>query len=450
MTASKSKLNSVIFTILTLSAPAIIEHIMSTLLQYVDTAMVGHLGEQATAAVSITTTITWLIGSAQYAAGTAFLALIAKAVGANHQEQIQKDSSHALFISIVIGVVLGGISIVLSPFIPIWMGAEKTVQKSASIYFLIISIPMIFRAMTTILGCAIRATKDTRTPMYIGIAENVLNILLNYLFIYVFSLGVIGAAIGSAVSYTASGLVMLVAFKKNSVLYPACAAKQKTRFKPDSKVLKECAKIGLPLLATNCTSCLGYVFFAALVSSMGTVTFAAHSIAVTAESLFYTPGHGLSIAISTLCGNALGERDEEKLKLLKKGGVIISTVLMCVSGAVLYFTAYPLMCLFTTSQRVALLGSQMLKLVAFSEPFFGLKIILEGIYNGLGKTKYPFYVETFSMWCIRILFTFFCVKIWHLDLQYVWYCMIADNVFKALVLLIPLKKYTVKSSELEI
>lgn len=79
----------------------------------------------------------------------------------------------------------------------------------------------------------------------------------------------------------------------------------------------------------------------------------------------------------------------------------------------------------------------MLRLVAFSEPFFGLTIVLEGIYYGLGRTRYPFFVESGSMWGVRILLTYFCVNVWHLDLQAVWYCMIADNVCKAVLIAIP-------------
>ena len=79
----------------------------------------------------------------------------------------------------------------------------------------------------------------------------------------------------------------------------------------------------------------------------------------------------------------------------------------------------------------------MLKMVAFSEPFFGLMIVLEGIYYGLGRTKYAFVTETSSMWGIRILFSFLCVRVWELDLRAVWYCMIADNVCKSVLFVLP-------------
>ena len=419
-------------TLLALSIPTMVEEILATLLQYVDTAMVGRLGEQATAAVSITTTINWLVGSIGGAIGTAILAMISRAVGSGDRELVRSLSKQALFLATGCGIVLGSTCIFLSPFIPVWMGAEETIQAEASAYFFIISLPMILRVYTTILGASIRATQDTRTPMMISMTANGLNMVLNYILIYSLNLGVRGAAIASALSYSVSGFLMFCAYRKNERLNWRWR-----EFSIDFPLLKECAKIGVPVLGTSMTSCLGYVVFAGLVSGMGTTIFAAHSIAVTAETIFYIPGYGLRTATSALVGTALGEKNQIKLKDTGNLSVIMTVFLMCFSGLILYLVAYPLMCLFTPSETVAKLGASMLRLVALSEPFFGLMIVLEGIFYGLGRTKYAFMVETFSMWGIRILFTFLCVKVWNLDLRAVWYCMIGDNVCKALLFVLP-------------
>ena len=205
--------------LITLSIPTVLEEILHTLLQYVDTAMVGRLGEQATAAVSVTTTITWLINSISGAAGVAVLAMISRAVGSGDEKRIKKISEQALLLTVVFGAVTGGISIVLSPYIPVWMGAEEAIWKPASVYFTIVSIPMVFRSASIILAAAIRGTKDTRTPMFISIGSNLLNAVLNYLLIYTARLGVTGAALASAVSYTVSGVFMFAAYRKKEKLY---------------------------------------------------------------------------------------------------------------------------------------------------------------------------------------------------------------------------------------
>lgn len=416
-----------------LSIPTILEEMLATLLQYVDTAMVGQLGQNATASVSVTTTITWLVGSICSALGIATLSMISKAVGSKDKERIRRISSQMLMLAVGCGLLVGGLSMALSPYIPLWMGAEEEIQKDASVYFFIISVPMVFRACNSILGAAIRATKDTKTPMFINLSANLLNVLLNYVMIYIWGWGVTGAAVASAISYTLSGCCMFVAYRRNQLLHWEWKS-----FKVDGAILADCAKLSIPVLATNVTSCLGYVVFASLVTGMGTTIFAAHSIAVTAETIFYIPGYGLRTATSALVGISLGEGNRKKFENTSFISVILTMAMMVLSGVVLYLTAYPLMCVFTNSEEVARIGAEMLKLVAFSEPFFGLMVVMEGIYYGLGRTKYTFWVTTLSMWGVRILFTWICVELWNQGLTEVWYCMIADNVCKAVLLVLPM------------
>lgn len=419
-------------TLLFLSIPTIAEEVLATLLQYVDTAMVGQLGEQATASVSITTNVTWLVNSIAGAIGTAVLVLISKAAGAGDERQVRKMSQQALFLALASGILLEIVSVALCPYIPVWMGAEPAIQEQASRYFFIISVPLVFRYISTILGAALRAVQNTKTPMLISLAANGLNIILNYLLIYKAELGVDGAAVASAFSYVLSGVLMFLSCRRNSQL-----RWEFREFSLDAGLLKECASIGTPVLGTSMVSCFGYVVFAGLVSGMGTTVFAAHSIAVTAETIFYVPGYGLRSAASTLIGNARGEGSMKKLKTIGILSVLLTVTIMCVSGIVLFLGAHLLMGLFTPSQPVVELGAEMLRLVALSEPFFGLMVVLEGVFYGLGRTRYAFAVEIIGMWGVRILFTFLCVEYWGFGLRAVWYCMIADNVCKAVLFSVP-------------
>lgn len=429
---------SILRTLIILSIPTILEEVLSTLLQYVDTAMVGSLGENATAAISVTTTITWVVNSIPHGAAVALLALIARNVGADKKENITKYSKQAVFFILVCTFMVGVPSLMLGKYIPEWMGAAPDICESASRYFMIISLPMLFRVTSSVLGSVIRATKDTKTPMYINLLSNLLNIGLNMVFIFGLDWNVTGAAISSAISYTVGGILMFAAYRRNRLLYWKW---EKLRDIFDWEATKEVVCIGMPVMGNSLTSCFGYVIFARLVSGMGTRVFAAHSLAVTAETLFYIPGYGLRTATSTLVGIALGEQDEKKLDHVCKVSIYLTVAMMFLSGMVLYFIAVPLMKLFTPVEEVALLGADMLKLVAFSEPFFGLMIVLEGIFNGLGKNQYAFVIETASMWGVRILFSYLCVVVWKLDLQAVWYCMIMDNVCKAVLLWIAKLRY---------
>lgn len=433
ISAMKNRKIDLLKNLIFLSIPTVLEEIMSTLLQYVDTAMVGRLGENATASVSVTTTVSWLIHSIPSAVGIGILALISRAAGSGDINLLKRQSKQVLLFVLFIGNIIGVVSMALSPFIPKWMGAEPEIQKQASVYFFIISIPMVFRVASMLFGSALRAIKDTKTPMFINLGANILNIALNYIFIYICSLGVIGAAIGSAVSYTLAGIGMYIAYRKKPLLKYKLSS-----VKLDKEIMRSCTKISLPVMMTSIVSCLGYVVFASLVTDMGTTVFAAHSIAVTAETIFYIPGYGLRTATSATVGNSLGEKDRQKFKTVSKMSIALTVIMMIINGVILYNIALPLMYVFTPIESVAVLGAQMLKLVAFSEPFFGIMIVMEGIFYGLGRTKYAFAIETVSMWGIRIFFTFLSVKHWNANLTAVWLCMIADNITKAVLFLVPL------------
>ncbi len=421
---------NVLRSLVVLSVPTVIEHISSTLLQYVDTAMVGHLGKYATASVSTTTTVNWLIGNFMFALGIAALAVISKANGENDTQRMSKVNSHMLVYSIVMGVFLTVTCIGLSPFIPVWMGTEEIVRHDATVYFAILSMSLVPRTFAIVFASSIRATKDTKTPMIINISSNIVNVGLNAVLIYGAGLGVTGAAIASAVSYTGAGILMAV----------IASGREKIRIRKeyirhmDGGILKETVKIGLPVLGTGVTSCLGYVFFAGMVSGMGTTIFAAHSIAVTAEELFYIPGYGFRTATSSLVGNSIGEGDKKKQSTTEKLSIYITVGAMVLSGILLFFLSEGLMRMFSSDAEVISMGAGVLKLVSFSEPFFGLMIVLEGIYYGKGKTRGVFIIETLCMWGVRIALTYVTVHFLNGDLTHVWYCMIADNVLKALVL----------------
>lgn len=420
-------------TLITLAIPVILEQILTTLLQYVDTAMVGRLGAQATASVSQTTTVNWLIGSVFGAVGVAVTAMVSSAYGAKDYTKIKRITNQVLIYTLFCGIFTTLAATLLSPFIPIWMQAAVEIRKSASEYFFIISTVLLFRAANMIFASAMRAVKDTKTPMVINMGANVLNVILNYLLIYTAGLGVRGAAIATAISSAISGTLMFCAMQKNSLLKTYYS-----KFSIDRTILKESSNIALPTLATSAASCMGHVVFASLVSSMGTTVFAAHSIALSAETIFYLPGYGLRSATSTLIGISVGEDNREKFKTVKQQSILVTVFMMIITGLTLFLFARPIMAIFTPDQQVIDLGARVLRLIAVSEPLYGLMIVSEGIYYGLGKTNIPFFVETTGAWAIRIVFTVICVKVLHTSLFEVWLCMLADNTFRALAMAIPL------------
>ena len=426
-------------TIMALAWPTIVEQVMQTAVQYIDTAMVGSLGTQATAAVGATGTVGWLIISTFSALGVGFLALIARACGANDVAGAKKAVSQATLIVVAAGLLSTVVCSSISRVVPVWMQVEPAIRDLAGTYFFIIYLPMLPRSASMIFGTVLRAAGDTKTPMKVGMIVNCINIVLNFLLIYetramtllgfTFTmpgagLGVVGAAIASAAAFTWGGIHITYVLWKHPMVSPKGMS-----LKPDMSILKPCVKIAFPNMLQRFGTSLGFVVFSSMINALGQVATATHTIANTVESAFYIPGYGMQTAAATLAGNAYGAKDKKRMKSLSDMFIPIEVILMILSGAALFFSAPALMGLFSKSPEIIELGSTVLRMVAISEPFYGVSIIVEGMMMGVGRTKAPFVYNVIGMWCIRIVGTFICTKLLGMGLISAWACMIAHNMF---------------------
>ena len=424
--------------VVALAWPTMLQELLQTVVQYIDTAMVGTLGTAATAAVGATTTINWLVNSTISAVGVGFLALISQAAGAGDKTLAKKASAQAVLVTLICGGVFTALCLTLSPFVPTWMQVDEGIRTLSAKYFFVLYSPMLFRAAIIIFSMILRSVGDSRTPMLIGLMVNVINVILNTFLIYptseisLFSFrftfygagwGVVGAGVASAVAFAVGGVVITIALWRHPVASPKGA-----KFRFDGEILRPCFRVALPNALQRFGTCMGYVAFAAMVNSLGEVSTAAHTIANTVESAFYIPGYGMQAAAATLAGNALGAKDNDRIKALAKMLIIIEVVLMVVSGGLLFIFAPQMMTLFSKDSMVISLGAIVLRMVAVTEPFYGVSIIIEGMLQGMGKTLMPFVANISGMWGIRILGTFICTNLLSLGLVSAWGCMILHNL----------------------
>ena len=424
--------------ILALAWPTMLEQLMQTAVQYIDTAMVGSLGTEAMAAVGATTTVGWLIGGMVSAWGVGFLSFIARACGAGDKQAAAKASAQAVIVTAAAGVVFTAVTLGLSGVIPVWMQVDPAIRPTASRYFFILYTPMLFRAATIIFGTVLRAAGDTKTPMKVGIWVNLINVVLNFLLIYptrpltvlglTFTMpgagmGVVGAAAASAIAVAVGGIYIAIVLWKHPMISP-----KGQRFRPDKTILMPTVRVAIPNMLQRFGTSLGYVSFAAMINALGQVATSAHTVANTVESLFYIPGYGMQTAAATLAGNAYGAKDGKRMKRLARMFIPIEVGLMIFSGGALFLLAEPLVRLFSADEAVIALGTTVLRMVALSEPFYGFSIIVEGMMQGVGRTKLPFIFNVAGMWGVRILGTFICTVFLGMGLVSAWACMIAHNL----------------------
>lgn len=425
--------------ILALAWPTMLEQLLQTTVQYIDTAMVGSLGTQATAAVGATGTVNWLVSSTISAIAIGFLSYIARARGEGDGEKARAASAQSVLAVVVCGIFFTVLTLGLSRYVPVWMQVEQGTRELAGRYFFILYTPMLFRSASIVFGTVLRAAGDSKTPMRTGVAVNIVNVILNFLLIYPTrtvniiglrivipgaDMGVLGAAIASAVAFTAGGVIIFVALWRHSEISP-----KGQRFRPNGIILRQCLKVAAPNALQRFGTSFGYVVFASMINSIGDAATAAHTIANTVESAFYIPGYGMQTAAATLAGNAIGAGDGQRLKKLGRTILRIELLLMAFSGGALFLTASPLVGLFSDHAEVIFLGATVLRMVALSEPFYGVSIIIEGMLQGMGRTVLPFVLNLLGMWAVRIIGTWICTQIFGLGLIAAWGCMIAHNLF---------------------
>lgn len=424
-----------------LAWPAVVQEALSTVVTYIDAAMIGALGANASAAVGLTGTVSWFVSSIPSAFGIGVLSVCAQADGANDGDTIKKAGQQAFFIMLALGILLTAASLAVAPYIAVWLGGDPVILKDATTYFTITSIPMIFKVSLCVLPNALRGVSDMKTPMYINLLMNALNIGIDFFLIFptreIFGitvpgagLGVLGTSIGTAAAYLIGGIAMIIRYFGNKRF-----DFKHTGFHFDREVMKKCLGIGAPSALKRGLICTGHIVFSSMVARLGVIPFAAHTIALQAEQAFYIPGYGFQSAAATIAGNAVGENDENKLNRFT---LLISSIaggLMLAAGVILFLFAPNLMGIFTPDAEVIELGAAVLRIVAVSEPIYGVLVIIEGVFDGMGDTKAPVIYATFTMWGIRILGSFIMIKLFNLGLQAVWLMMIADNIARCILLL---------------
>ena len=429
---------SLLPTVLSLAWPTMLEQLIQTAVQYVDTAMVGSLGTAATAAVGSTVTVNWLVGSTVAAFGVGFLSQISQAFGAGEEKRARAAAAQSVLAVLVLGAVFTALTLGLSPFVPGWMQLAPALRETAARYFFVLYLPMLPRTALILFGTVLRAAGDTKTPMRIGLRLNIVNVAGNFLLIYaprtvtLFGVsvrlwgagwGVVGAAAGSAIAFAYGGAAITLALWRHGRISP-----RGLPLRPDGQVLRPCLRVAFPNMLQRFGTSLGYVAFAAMINALGETATAAHTIANTVESAFYIPGFGMMSAAATLTGNAIGAGDERRRRDTARLIFLCEIAMMLVSAALLFAFAPAMVRLFSRDAAVVLLGSTVLRMVALSEPFYGVSIVTEGMLQGAGKTRAAFVFNLCGMWGIRIVGTFICTRLLGLGLVSAWGCMIGHNL----------------------
>ena len=439
-----------LYLILRLSLPAIVAQVTSVVMQYIDASMVGQLGAQNSAAIGLISTTTWLIGGLCGAVTTGFTVQVAQRIGAGEDKTARGIMRHGLLTAFCFACLLCTLCLSISSWLPRFLGGEDAILERSTSYFRIYACGLIAMQMSGIAGGMLQSSGNMKVPSTVNILQCCLNVFFNALFIFEsgertlmgitfsmpgFGLGVKGAALGTAASQAICALLMLffLLFRSETL-----KLRRQERCPVTKKEMRMFFKISIPVGTENAIMGFAQVMSTKIVSPLGSVALAANSFSITAESLCYMPGFGISAAAVTLVGQSIGAGRRDLTKRLGYMTTCMGIAVMAVIGVLMYLLAPQMIGLLSPDPEIQALGAKVLRIEAFAEPMFAASIVASGVFRGAGDTLVPSLINLFSMWAVRL--TLAALLAPRIGLQGVWLAMCIELCVRGVLYLIMLAR----------
>ena len=435
--------------IVALSIPSILAQVTSVLMFYIDASMVGSLGAEASASIGLVEPATWLFGSLVSATAMGFYVQAAHFIGAKDFGQARSVMRHGYIFGLAISLVLMAIAATIASPLPRWLGGGADIQHDASIYFLIYSAAVPIHLIENLSSQMLKVSGDMRHPSFIAVAMCFADVIFNFIFIFPtreitilgthltvfgFGLGVAGAAIGTllAILSAAIPLVYFAVFKSSILAWKF----DKQRFKWNWEYISSAVKLGAPMALQYLLMNGAQIISTMIVAPLGNFAIAANSFAVTAESLCYMPGYGIGDAATTLVGQSVGARRKDVCQSFARMAVGIGMAVMAFMGLLMYIFAPEMIGILSPVPEIRALGTQVLRIEAFAEPFFAASIVTYSVCIGAGDTAIPSFINLGSMWFVRLTLAATLAPIY--GLPGVWFAMATELTIRGIMFLIRL------------
>ena len=425
-----------LWLIVSLSIPSILAQISATVMFFIDASMVGHLGAKASASIGLVETTGWLMGGLASAANMGFSVQVAHFIGANDFEAARRVLRQSLVCCFIWALFISITSVVISPFLPYWMGGSPDIARDATLYFAIIGVCGIFFQMEGLAGSMLKCSGNMKIPSMLNIAMCVMDVVFNYFFIYILDLGVMGAALGTGVAMLVTACLMFYFLMYRSKMLSLVG--RSGSFRPQTETVSTAFKIGAPMGLQHMLMGSAQMVSTLIVAPLGTISIAAHSLAITVESLCYMPGYGIAEAATTLVGQGIGAGQKQLTRSFARMSVGLGISVMTLMGVLMWVFAPQLMSLMSPVDEVIALGSQVLRIEAWAEPMFAAAIVCNGVFIGAADTVIPAIMSLASMWAVRLTLAASLAPKW--GLRGVWTAMAIELTFRGSIFLLRLFK----------
>lgn len=411
-----------------LSLPAILTQITTIAMQYIDSAMVGALGADASAAIGLVASSTWLFGGVTTAVSAGFSVQVAHRIGAGEDTEARTVVRHGLAAALTLAALLALLGLGICRQLPYWLGGGAEICADASAYFLTYSLMLPFSQLNSLTAGFLQCAGDMVTPSVLNAVMCGLDVVCNALLIPHF--GVLGAGMGTALACALVSLAMA---------WCCCVRNAQLRlrrgeahaFRPE--ILKKAFRIGAPVAVQEIAMNGAMVASTMILAPLGAAAIAANSFAVTAESLCYMPGYGVGSAATTLVGRSVGAGDAAQARRYGNICTALGGALMGCTGLLMMIFCPFVFRLLTPVAEVRTLAAQALRIGLLAEPLFGVSIAAAGALRGAGDTLVPSLLNLGSIWIVRLGLSLLLVG--KLGLRGMWIAMAIELCVRGTLML---------------
>ena len=411
-----------------LSLPAILTQITTIAMQYIDSAMVGALGADASAAIGLVASSTWLFGGVTTAVSAGFSVQVAHRIGAGEDTEARTVVRHGLAAALTLAALLALLGLGICRQLPCWLGGGAEICTDASAYFLTFSLMLPFSQLNSLTAGFLQCAGDMVTPSVLNAVMCGLDVVCNALLIPHF--GVLGAGMGTALACALVSLAMAwCCCVRNAQLQ--LRRGEAHAFRPE--ILKKAFRIGVPVAVQEIAMNGAMVASTMILAPLGAAAIAANSFAVTAESLCYMPGYGVGSAATTLVGRSVGAGDAVQARRYGNICTALGGALMGCTGLLMMIFCPFVFRLLTPVAEVRTLAAQALRIGLLAEPLFGVSIAAAGALRGAGDTLVPSLLNLGSIWIVRLGLSLLLVG--KLGLRGMWIAMAIELCVRGALML---------------
>ena len=416
-----------------LLVPVVLEQILNSIMGTADTMMVSNVGSAALSAVSLVDSINVLLIQAFSALAAGGAIVCAQYIGQRNYEKANMSARQVLFIITAISVVVSAVCLIFQkPLLRLIFGAvDADVMRASEIYFFFTALSFPFIAAYDSAASIFRAQENTKGPMTISMISNIMNIGGNAVLIWVFHLGVAGAAISTLVSRIFCAVVVLWQLRKDR---QPVVVKDYLKIRPDWSMIGRILGLGIPSGIENSMFQLGKLAIQSTVSTLGTAAIAAQAMTNILENLNGIAAIGVGVGLMTIVGQCLGAgRKDEAVYYIKKLCVIAEAIII-VSCLIVYILVRPVTILGGMESTSAEMCIHMITWITIVKPVVWTMAFVPGYgLRAAGDVKFSMITSCCTMWVCRFCLCVFLIRVLGFGPMGVWIGMFADWTVRGII-----------------